>query len=410
MMTLPNKPTVSIPRWQYIAIGVLGVVLLVANVIVTHNYFTSQFPGGNDSVPRYYGARAWMFEGLNPYSDIVKERGQFAIYGRPANDSGEDKADFAYPFYIIFFYLPVALLDWNWARAVGIVVLEVCLVATALFSMRAFRWSPPPWLLAVTVLWTIIFYHGTRTLILWQFAGVSAVLITMGLWAIKEKRDVLAGVCLALATAKPQMLFLILPLIGLWSLTARRWRLSASLAISMLALLGISFLLVPSWLSDMLRQIQSYQNYTDIGSPINTLTRVVFPFLGQPVEWVLNIVLIGWLLWEWWQVRQGDAGRFDWVLALTLVITNMVALRTATTNYVMMIPALIYLFSLTARRWGTKANIAIVLVELALFVGLWVLFVVTVKGRIEQPPMYLPLPFLLLGWLIAVRKDAHAAT
>jgi hypothetical protein len=42
-----------------------------------------------------------------------------------------------------------------------------------------------------------------------------------------------------------------------------------------------------------------------------------------------------------------------------------------------------------------------------LLVGLWVLFVITVNGRIEQPPMYLPLPFLLLAWLILVRKDAN---
>ena len=394
------------PFWKVLAIGVLSVVVLIANVVFTYSVFTSRLPGGNDSIPRYYGARAWLFEGLSPYSWIVSERGQVAIYGRLANDFGEDKAYFAYPFYVIFFYLPLAPLNWEWARAGGIVSLEIALIATAVFGMRMYRWIPPPWLFALTALWSVVFYHGARTIIVWQFAGISAALIAGGLWGIKERRDVFAGVCLALATAKPQMTFLVVPLIGAWSVSARRWKLAVSLAVSMLILAGVSFFVAPSWVTDMLSQIAAYQAYTDIGSPINTLTSKVFPFLGQPVEWLLTIGLVGWLLWEWWQVRQGDGERFDWALALTLVITNLVALRTATTNYVMMIPALIYLFARAARWGGAKANVWIAGVELTLLVGLWLLFVITVKGRVEQPPMYLPLPFGLLAGLIACRPSS----
>ncbi len=396
--------------WKVLVLSAMLLVVLMANVVFTHDVFTSRFPGGNDSIPRYYGARAWLFEGLSPYSRIVSERGQVAIYGRLANDIGEDKAYFAYPFYVIFFYLPLAPLDWEWARAGGIVSLEIALIATVVSGMRMYRWMPSPWLMALTAMWAVVFYHGARTILLWQFAGIAAALIAIGLWGIKERRDVFAGVCLALATAKPQMTFLIIPLIGVWSVTVRRWKLAVSLAVSMIVLMGASFLLVPSWLADMLRQVEGYQDYTDIGSPINTLTSKVFPFLGQPVEWLLTIGLAGWLLWEWWQVWQGTGERFDWVMALTLVITNLVALRTATTNYVMMIPALIYLFARAVRWQGAKAKLWILLIELALLVGLWGLFVMTVKDRVEQPPMYLPLPFGLLLALITARpkKEVEA--
>lgn len=389
--------------WRRAAAVSLAAAALVVMVILTHDQFTVRFPGGNDSIPRYYGARAWLFEGLNPYSETVSVRGQIAIYGRPADDLGEDKARFAYPFFVIFFYLPLAPLSWEWARAVGIVSLEIALAVIVVFSLRTYRWRPPRWLTALTILWAILFYHGARTIVLWQFAGISAALIAVGIWAIKERRDALAGICLALAAAKPQMMFLLLPMVGLWSVTARRWKLAASLAASMAVLLGLSFLFVPTWLMDMLNQVAGYQDYTDIGSPVHTLTHVVIPGLGPAVEWGLNIVLIAWLLWEWWGVRGGDGGRFDWVLALTLVITNLVALRTATTNYVMMIPALIFLLAGLARAHGAKANIWIALVELALLIGLWALFAATVKGRVEQPPMYLPLPFGLLAGLIVYR-------
>jgi len=268
-----------------------------------------------------------------------------------------------------------------------------------------YQWKPPLWLLALTVMWSVVFYHGARTIILWQLAGVVAALIAVGLWGIKEQRDVLAGVCLALASVKPQMAFLILPLIGVWSLATRRWKLAASLTVSLSVLVGVSFLLLPSWLSDMRLQLADYTNYTHIGSPLNIVTQIVFPALGQPVEWALISVLVVWLLWEWWLAWKHDSERLDWALALTLVITNLVVTRTATTNYVMMLPALIYLFAVAARTYGAKAYLWIALTEVVLLAGLWVLFAATVQGREEQWPVYLPLPLVLLSGLIMCRRN-----
>ncbi|MBI3244767.1 MAG: DUF2029 domain-containing protein [Chloroflexi bacterium] len=394
-------------RLSRLAAGLLLVVVALGNIIFLHDFFTARFPGGNDSIPRWVGSLAWFSEGLNPYSDEVTDRAQEMIYGRRARPE-EDKQRFVYPFYTVFFYLPLLWLNYEWARAVGMVLLEVSLILTTIVSLRMYQWKPPSWLLALTVIWAVIFYHGARTIILWQMAGVVAVLIAVGLWAVKERRDVLAGVCLALATIKPQMTFLLLPLLGLWSLSARRWRLAASLAMSMAVLVGGSFLLLPGWLNDMQRQLADYTNYTHIGSPINILTQTVFPFLGQPVEWALVTILTVWLIWEWWGVRRDDGGRFDWVLALTLVATNLIVTRTATTNYVMMLPALIYLFVLAARAYGPKAHLWIALTEIVLLVGMWVVFVVTVQGREEQWPVYLPLPFgLLLGLMMYRRNTIH---
>jgi len=383
-----------------------GIAILMAvgigNVVFLHEAFTTRFPGGNDSVPRWVGTVAWFNEGLNPYSDEVTNRAQTMIYGRLAHPD-EDQQRFVYPFYTIFFYLPLLWLNYEWARAVGMVLLEASLIISVIVSLRVYEWSPPLWLRALTLSWAIIFYHGARTILIWQIAGMVAALLAVALWAIKEKRDVLAGVCLALATIKPQMTFLIVPLIGVWSLTGRRWKLAASMAVSMAVLAGLSFLLLPSWLNDMRRQLADYTNYTHIGSPLNILTQTVFPFLGQPVEWALIAILTIWLLWEWWQVRGHAEGRFSWVLALTLVLTNMVVTRTATTNYVMMIPALIYLFAVATRRYGSRSVVGIVILELALLIGLWGLFLATVQGRDEQWPVYLPLPLLLLAGLIMCR-------
>jgi hypothetical protein len=86
----------------------------------------------------------------------------------------------------------------------------------------------------------------------------------------------------------------------------------------------------------------------------------------------------------------------------TLVVTNLVVYGTVTANYVVMLPALILIFSVWQSRWGKKGAIAIYACILALLVGLWGLFLATVVGNIESPAMYIPLPFLtLLGLLWA---------
>ncbi len=388
-------------NWQAALLAILFIAIF-AGAVFLHYQFAQQVPGGTDSVPRWVGTHAWVFEGLDPYSEEVTERAQMMVSNR-LSGPGEDKQRFAYPFYVVFYYLPLIWLDYNLARAISMVILEGSLVGIAMLALKTYRWSPPLWLAALTIAWSVLFYHGVRTIILWQFAGISAVLIALSIWAIKERRDVLAGCALALASPKPQMVFLLLPLIGLWGLVARRWKITASMTVTMAVLAGLSFLFLPTWLSEMQAQLADYTNYTYIGSPINILTTIVFPSLGAPVEWVINCVLFGWLVWEWWQVRFSDTGRFDWVLALTLLVTNLIVLRTATTNYVMMLPALFYLFAAFARAKGRRANLWIALIEIGLFIGLWALFALTVKGAEEQWPIYLPLPLGLLCALIVFR-------
>lgn len=374
--------------------------VFVMDVIFTHHTFTVRFPGGNDSLPRYVAARSWLFEGLSPYSDEVTARAQKMVYGRLAKPD-EDRQRFAYPFYTIFFYIPLAFFTWDWAQAIGIVTLEFAMILIAVFSMRLYRWSPPPLILGATLLWATIWYHAVRTIIVVQFAGIVALLIVTSLWAIKEKREILGGITLALASAKPQMLFLLLPMIGIWSIFARRWRLTLSLSITMSILLASSFFFLPGWVSAMQIQIADYTKYTHIGSPLNILTTIVFPKLGSNAEAGLISILLVWLLWEWWQVKYDQESRhLDWTIALTLIITNLVVTRTATTNYIMMLPALFLIFKTSVDQFGHKANLWIVITQLILATGIWALFAFTVQGRDEQWPVYLPLPFGLLTAMI----------
>ena len=83
---------------------------------------------------------------------------------------------------------------------------------------------------------------------------------------------------------------------------------------------------------------------------------------------------------------------------MTIVVTNLVAYRTATTNFMMMLPALFLIFALWEARWRIGGRIAVWVSLIVLGFGSWALFLATVRGNEEQAIMYLPFPiFCLLG-------------
>jgi hypothetical protein len=392
------------------AIGILIGVLILSAVLVldayaTYVFFTSKFPGANDFYSRWAGGRAFLVDGLNPYSDEVTRRIQLGMYGHLAEE-GADQVAFAYPLYTIYLFFPLSLIpSYPQAQALWQAILEFALLLAVLFTFRIHRWQPKPWLLVATCLWSILFYPGARSIILGQFAIVVFVFIALALWAIEESKDILAGVCLALSTIKPQMVFLLIPLLLLWAIYHRRWRVVGSFTVSMTVLVFSSLLLVPTWIADFFTWMSKYPSYTAIGSPIWTLTHSFFPQLGTPVEIVISLLVLGHLLYNWRGALNGSWLEFDWIVAMTLIVTNLIALRTATTNYVVLLIPTFLVFKTLDKRFQQWGAMLIALVELLLLVGFWILFATTVVGNYEHPIMYLPLPIGL--WLIFITAKPH---
>lgn len=382
-------------RWVYLLLA----ILLVGNGVATYALFTSRYPGANDFASRWAGARAFWRDGLSPYSDEATRQIQMLIYGRPILPEEEQTLDpgpFAYPFYTVFLLLPLAWMSYPWAEAVWLVVLEACLCGGLLLALHVHRWRPPRGLLAFTVVWAFLFYPDARALLLGQFAIFVFAMVALTLWGLQTRRDVLAGVCLALATVKPQMVFLLIPLLLVWALVERRLRFVGGFLGSMALLMGASWLAEPGWVASFLRQMARYPSYTAIGSPIWIVTHVTFPALGAWGEVALSALAVAFLIGAtWWALRQRTAGGFAWAVGLTLIVTNLVALRTATTNYVILLLPLTMVFRALQRTRGGAWWV--LLVEMALLVGLWALFLTTVVGKFEHPVVYLPLPFGLLA-------------
>ncbi|WP_420627167.1 glycosyltransferase family 87 protein [Candidatus Leptofilum sp.] len=375
--------------------AIAGILLLFALVTIgVQTQFTSKTPGANDFYPRWKGAQLFFQEGIDPYSEEATLAIQQTLYGRPATPE-EDQALFVYPFYTVLTLFPLVWLPYSWVQAIWLSALIFSLGASLFIILDYLGWKMSLPTMAVALIWMIVMYNSSRTVIIGQYAGLILLWLAGCLWALRQKRDGLAGILLALTTIKPQMIFLVIPALAIWGIGQKRWRFAGIFAGSMLALVAVSFLMHPSWLQGFIHQLTSYPSYTDIGSPLWVITGYYFPQLGKPVEWGFILLCLGYLFYQWRRLPAVSAGsaEFTYLIGLTLIITNLVVIRTATTNYIVMYIPLLFLLQSVESRYGSLWTILFFVVTV---IGTWGLFLYTVAGIWEHPINYLPLPFGLM--------------
>ena len=388
--------------------GLVGLVLLFGLMVVAiHQLFTLEAAGANDFYPRFRGAALFWREGLDPYSPAATEAIQRDMYGRLALPE-EDQVLFVYPFYVTFMMLPLVWLpvSYSWIQAIWLTTLLWVMVTAVLLTLRLLDWRMPAWLLGLTVLWAVIFYNNARTIILGQFAAFIFLWLVAALLALKRGRDGWGGFFLALTTIKPQMTFLLIPALFVWAIGQRRWRFLAGFGLTLAGLFAASFVFLPSWLGSFVNQVVSYPDYTFTGSPLWVITGYYWPQLGKPVEQVLIGLSLGYMVWEWRRLWRPSARRETAVsdqllvtLGITMIVTNLILVRTATTNYIVMIIPLFLLLREMAHRWRW-GNLGVALFYGVSIISMWALFITTIQGDIEHPIMYLPWPFGLLLVLV----------
>jgi Glycosyltransferase family 87 len=383
-----------------IGLTLLFGVFFVFMVWAMYTYITTKYPGANDFLLRWQGTRSFL-EGLNPYSREATDRVEINwLYGHRA-EPNQYPGDFVYPFYTVFLVAPLAILPYELASAIWLVLLGACVVASFALLADKFQWNPPRWLLAVGMVWSLILYPETRGMFLGQPGLLVCCLELITLWALAKNLDILAGVLLAISTMKPTVGIFIIPFLLLWVLVYRRWRFVGSfVALSAIMVLA-SFVFLPSWLGDWLAQVSRYPSYTEIGSPVWIVTNVYLPSLGRTGELMITALLVALMLWAWWRVLwQRSAEMFDWTVAITFTVTHLVAFRTATPHYVVFLFVLFFYFREITQADRRRGPWLVAGIMLVLLVGLWWLFLATRAGREEDPIMYLPLPFgsLILLW------------
>lgn len=382
------------PSQEKLVLIFLFIILFGLEVVATQHYLTSQVLGANDFYTRWYGAKVLLLDGRDPYSlDVTAEILPFHSF--EPDEMG--RASFAYPLHVIFLFLPLIYLPYDWAQGVWLVMLQWVAVGMMVGLIAWKRVPVKPAAAVGLLLAAIFFYPVARTILLGQFTIHVTFFVVMTVLLLDRGRDAWAGVFLAATSIKPQMVIFIGPWLVLWAIGQKRWRFVAGLLGGGVGLFLISLLFFPRWPISFIEDILRYSEVAGGSNPLDLLLSTLWP--GYPVwmRYLITIPLIGMMLLTWWQGWQATGARFERALFWTIVVGVITTFQTGTTNLVLLvIPLFVWLLALQ-KRWGvTAAIVSLLVVELFL----WTFFFTTIRGDFENPLLFLPLPLLALSVLI----------
>lgn len=349
-MQLPDSQAIKRPNlnktnnWVAIFLLLLGLALLgwVDSAFLVPLKDLSVPNSGNDFGVFWSGTRT-VWQGGNPY---LTNPG--SIYRNVLIENGSNLQPlepFISPYYLTLFFMPLVNFSLALAAPIWLVIMQVMLTATIVMIIKiaGLKLTPLHLLLGLgmALLWRytfLVMMVGNLTLML-LFAVVASYFFS------RNGRPGLAGGLAAILLVKPQIAFLILPLLlvvptapkagekpgWLNRPTYRRW---LGFGVVGLVFALYSFALMPGWVGEWLKGV-SQTGYSDGVATNFTVTSLrslaatiaPSPNMVSTLAWAMALPLWAALAWFWWCNRT-NLSRFPYVLGVA------VALNLLTTPYI----------------------------------------------------------------------------
>lgn len=351
--------------------------LYVDNILRAHQIAEAAAhnrPRGNlsDLYPRWLGARELLLHGRDPYSDDITRQIQIGYYGRPIDsrlpNDPKDQQAFAYPLYVVFVLAPTVRLPFAAVQAGFLWLLAAFTAASILLWMLALRWPTSAAQKLVWILLVLGCFPVVQGLKLQQLTLLSAALIAASTAAIVRRYFVWAGILLALASIKPQLVVLLGSWFVIWVLGnwRERKKLLWSAAASMLVLVTAGEFLLPGWIGEFRAAAADYYRYT--GGGLSVLDVLLTPSLGRLAAAILAVTTLVLL----WRVRRSDerSPAFQWATSLVLATTLLIIPMFAPYNQLLLLPALILVARSITRLWAENFALRFLVVTASISV-LW---------------------------------------
>jgi hypothetical protein len=322
-------------------------------------------PRGNlsDLYPRWLGARELLLQGRDPYSAEVSREIQTGYYGRPLDPSRpndpRDEQGFAYPVYVVFLLAPTIGLPFPIVQKAFFWLLVFLTAASVPLWLRVLRWSTPLWTQIILIVLTLGSLGVMQGLKLQQMSLLVAGMLAIAIALLISNHAVAAGILLALASMKPQFVFLLLPWLAIWTMAdwRRRYRWVVSFLATMIILIAASEWYLPHWIPRFFHALREYQRYTGSMSVMSNLLGA--PSIFTPWSWILESLAFAVTMAVCWRERRQEANTaaFAFTLSLVLATTNLLVPISAIDYQVLLIPALLLLIK--ERRTIWQGNLVI---------------------------------------------------
>jgi len=332
-----------------------GMWLYVLFVLIPHQKFQDEMGQGlrgnlSDLYPRWLGARELLVHHRDPYTAEITREIQIGYYGRPLDPTRKndpiDQQGFAYPIYVVLMLAPTVTLPFPTVHRIVFWLFVVLTTMSVPLWLGTLRWRLSRVETVIAILLTLGCFPAIQGLRLQQLTVLVVALIAGSMYAIIHQRFVLAGILLAMASIKPQLVFLLILWLCIWSLGnwRERQRVLWSFVISMAVLVVAGELLLPGWISEFRAAVKDYYRYTGGGSSL--LNGVLPPLWAR----IASIVLVVMVLVFAWRNRRAteETPAFQWLLCFTLATTLVVIPMFAPYNQLLLLPGV--MMALRARQ------------------------------------------------------------
>ena len=331
----------------------------VQHVLIAHQQAEAVrdgVPRGNlsDLYPRWLGARELLLHGRDPYSTEVTKEIQAGYYGRPLDPAlphdPKDEQGFAYPVYVVFLLAPTITLPFAIVQTGFRWLLIALTLASVLLWLRTLRWKVSIETAAILLALTIGSFPVLQGMKLQQLSLLVAGLITISATLLVEGHLFSAGVLLALATIKPQLVLPVAAWFLLWALgdwTSRRnfwW----GFAGTMVVLASAAEYLLPGWVGRFRQAIVAYRQYNQGADSV--LDILITPQWGK---WLVILIVVALAIVA---CRCRDAAAGSWihnqVTVLILATTVVIIPKASPYNQVLLLPGILLLAWQIRQLWN----------------------------------------------------------
>jgi len=371
----------------------------------------------SDLYPRWLGSRELLLHRRDPYTMEFTGEIQRGFYGRlldRPDDPGEGhefQQGFYYPAYVALLLAPTIDLPFSTAQKIFVCVMAVLVAAMIPCWLYVLRWPLPLWSQATIFGLALASLPIMQGLKLQQMTLLVVPLLAGAVALLVAERPVAAGILLALATIKPQLVWLVLLWLAMWTLAdwRRRYRWAASFGVSMIVLCAAAAWFLPDWIWRFWNAIRQYHKYTGEMS----VTQLQ---MGYPWSRIVEFIVLAVTIVICWRMRREAAGSeaFGFAVSLVLATTVFVVPTYGLYNQALLLPALLLTMKERRAIWSRSlANRILCVVMVAVFTWPWVWctglavlsFVLPVEmvERAHQAPLWTSLatPLVVAGAMLS---------
>ncbi|MFQ5594683.1 MAG: glycosyltransferase family 87 protein [Anaerolineae bacterium] len=319
------------PAYPYLLrILLIGVVLLLVLLIMNVWHMIGYNSPGTTDLVAYWTAGQLLLAGQSPY-DFDR------LYQLQLELGSQDMVPTSVwnPPWLLLWIFPLLLLAFPLAAMVWLVLNFGLIIACGTFIWRTLAGPSAARQIGIAWIATVTFLPALFTLGMGQISTIVLLGVVGFLYFASRDRDFLAGLCLALTTIKPHVVYLLWITVAWWIIAGRRWKTAA----------GVAGLLLPSVGLLLLRWPASVSGY------LTVLQHPPVSYAAPTVGIVLRLLVFG----------GADGTQFLPSLAAGLAVLGYLLIRRPTLNWKTAISPLL-LLSVATAAYGWSFDFIVLLV------------------------------------------------